>query len=313
VALRLGSLAAILERPQAADHFERALEMNVRMRARPWLARTQYEYARMLLASGGAEDEQRAAALLADALATARELDMPLLQERVLGVGGPVSAPPDSAGASGAGARISTPIPDTRSPTPDSVFCREGDYWTIAYAGKVVRLKDSKGVQYLAHLLGHPGQEFLALDLVQGLGVSAQGAAGNGAGTGTQGAWAADPGLPALDAQARREYRQRLAELRDELSEAEQFNDLARATKLRLEIELLGQQLAAALDLHGRDRKAGAASERGRLMVTKRIKSVLKTLDRLHPPLAHHLRACVKTGYCCVYTPPPGQPVVWHT
>jgi hypothetical protein len=65
--------------------------------------------------------------------------------------------------------------------------------------------------------------------------------------------------------------------------------------------------------LHGKDRKTGAAAERARLLITKRIKSALKSLDTLHPPLAHHLRACLKTGYYCVYTPPPGQAIAWQT
>jgi len=63
--------------------------------------------------------------------------------------------------------------------------------------------------------------------------------------------------------------------------------------------------------LGGRDRKVGAGAERARLMVTKRIKAVLQTIGKLHPPLAHHLRACVKTGYYCSYTPPPAQRVQW--
>jgi DNA-binding SARP family transcriptional activator len=44
----------------AARHFEDALEMNARMGARPWLARTQADYARMLCARAGGGDRQRA-------------------------------------------------------------------------------------------------------------------------------------------------------------------------------------------------------------------------------------------------------------
>jgi hypothetical protein len=43
-------LATTLEHwDEAAQHFEEALEMNARMKARPWLAHTQYQYATMLL------------------------------------------------------------------------------------------------------------------------------------------------------------------------------------------------------------------------------------------------------------------------
>jgi class 3 adenylate cyclase len=45
------------------------------------------------------------------------------------------------------------------------VFSMEGDSWTIAYAGKSVRLRDMKGLHCIAHLLRHPGQELHVADL----------------------------------------------------------------------------------------------------------------------------------------------------
>ena len=49
------------------------------------------------------------------------------------------------------------------------VFRREGEYWTVGYGEKSFRLKDSKGLGYLAHLLRHPGVEFHVLDLAGGI------------------------------------------------------------------------------------------------------------------------------------------------
>ena len=61
----LGLLAATMERWDAAErHFEDAIAMNARMGVRPWLARTQHDYAHMLLARGGPGDRERATALL---------------------------------------------------------------------------------------------------------------------------------------------------------------------------------------------------------------------------------------------------------
>lgn len=48
----------------------------------------------------------------------------------------------------------------------DRLFLREGDYWTIVYEGTVLRLRDTKGMRYLAELLGHPGERVAALDLL---------------------------------------------------------------------------------------------------------------------------------------------------
>ncbi|HYL58835.1 MAG TPA: AAA family ATPase [Candidatus Acidoferrales bacterium] len=80
----LGALAATLEKwDDAARHFEDALAMNARMDARPWLAHTQEQYATMLLARARPGDRDKAASLLESALATARELGMHALEERV--------------------------------------------------------------------------------------------------------------------------------------------------------------------------------------------------------------------------------------
>jgi len=80
----LGALAATLERwDEAVRHFEDAIAMNARMQARPWLAHTQYQYAAMLLARNQSGDRDKAAALLDAALATARELGMHALDERI--------------------------------------------------------------------------------------------------------------------------------------------------------------------------------------------------------------------------------------
>jgi hypothetical protein len=55
------------------------------------------------------------------------------------------------------------------SPPGQAIFCKEGEYWTIGYGRKSVRLKDTKGLGYLAHLLRHPGVEFHVLDLAGGI------------------------------------------------------------------------------------------------------------------------------------------------
>ncbi|MBI1884889.1 MAG: AAA family ATPase [Chloroflexi bacterium] len=79
----LGLLAAITSRwEEAEQHFERALEMNARMGARPWVAWTQHDYGRMLLARGRAADRRKALELLEAAMETARELAMKALLER---------------------------------------------------------------------------------------------------------------------------------------------------------------------------------------------------------------------------------------
>jgi tetratricopeptide (TPR) repeat protein len=50
--------------------------------------------------------------------------------------------------------------------TETSVFRLEGDYWSVGFEGRTVRIRDLKGMRYLAQLLAHPGREFHVLDLV---------------------------------------------------------------------------------------------------------------------------------------------------
>jgi len=51
----------------------------------------------------------------------------------------------------------------------ENVFHCEGDIWTIAYEGQTLRLRDFKGLSYIALLLQHPGEEFHATSLVTGV------------------------------------------------------------------------------------------------------------------------------------------------
>src|SRR5262249_38581037 len=248
VARPLGLLATLLARYDDAErHFEKALEMNARIRARIWVAHTQHDYARMLVARDQPGDREKAAALAAQALATAREVGMKPLEADVLEL---------QAAAGLAGAERVVAPEGRPTAAASAVFRRDGDVWTIAYEGKGLRLKDAKGVQYIACLLRHPGAEFHCADLA--------------AGRETESARAADRGDAGerLAPSARAAHRQRLQDLEAELAEATEWADTGRAEKLRGEIEFLREELSAAYGLGGRARKAADTSDRARKAVT---------------------------------------------
>jgi hypothetical protein len=71
---------------EAVAHFEVALRMNAGLGARPWLAHTQYDYARALLRREHPGDLQQAVDLLASAAASAQELGMRSLADKVASV-----------------------------------------------------------------------------------------------------------------------------------------------------------------------------------------------------------------------------------
>jgi response regulator receiver domain-containing protein len=180
-------------------------------------------------------------------------------------------------------------------------FRREGEFWTVAFEGAAFRLRDSKGLHYIAALLREPGRELHSLDLV-GSRASSEGASlyvGSDAG-------------PILDPQAKAQYRARLDELEQELREAEQWNDSERAARAKEERELLAHELAAAVGLGGRDRKAASDSERARINVTRAIKAVLERIAEHCPALAKHFEATLRTGTFCSYVPDPRSPLRWE-
>jgi uncharacterized membrane protein len=203
--------------------------------------------------------------------------------------------------AAGLGAEASTaPAPeDQPTPAASAAFQREGDFWTIAYEGQCLRLKDAKGLQYIAHLLRHTGREFHALELAAG--AEADHPVARDAGVEIA------PGLgdagEILDPQARSDYRQRVEELRSELEEATRWGDAGRADKLGQEIDFLTEELSAAFGLGGRARKAGDVADRARKAVTSRIRDTIARIGKEHPALGLHLENAIRTGVFCSYRP----------
>jgi hypothetical protein len=273
----------------AVRHFEDALTANTRMAARPQLARTQVDLAALLFRPGAAHDRPRALGLLDEARRTAAELGMIPLLARI-----------DALAAADGAADIWTAADPAR---PLKAFAgvlrKDGDYWTIAHGGRSVRVRDSKGLALLHRLIGSPGREFHALDLDSGGAEETRLVAG-------------DAG-EMLDAEARAAYGQRLRDLREELAEAEAFNDTGRASRVAEEIEFLGEELARGVGLGGRGRRVGSAAERARVNVARSLGRVLRKIAAAHPVVGQHLNATVHTGTFCAYTPDPRIPVSWSS
>lgn len=183
-------------------------------------------------------------------------------------------------------------------PASDAVaFVREGEYWTIGGRHRF-RLRDSKGLGYLARLIAEPGRELHALDL------ASDGSATAGHERTT---------LAPLDTEARHAYVERITELEITLDRAESDGDLARATAARDEIEWVRREIAAAYGLGGRDRPGPTAAERARQSVTKAIRVAIDRVADEDPELARHLDRGIRTGTFCSYDPDPGAGLRWET
>jgi tetratricopeptide (TPR) repeat protein len=177
-------------------------------------------------------------------------------------------------------------------PTSRRVVLAQADgWWSVSLDGTTVRLKDTKGLRYVAELVLRPGVEQHALDLVDRVeGVSLDGIDRRALG---------DAG-PALDGQARAAYRQRIEALRAEADEWLELGDLEAAERAQQELDQLVAQLANAFGLGGRDRVATAA-ERARLNVTRAIRSAISKLGEALPAAGEALGRQVRTGLYCVY------------
>jgi hypothetical protein len=287
----LGLLAETLDRLDDGErHFVQAIELNDRMGARPWAAHARSDLARLLRRRDATGDRRRAEQLDGEALATARELGMSALAARL-----------------GSEAADEHDVPSAGGIT-SATFLREGEYWTVRYGTDGFRIRDAKGLRYLARLLADPGREMLSLDLVrEGAPAAAAHHAEAELGSRDDG----DAGVQ-LDDQARAEYRRRLAELAAEVAEAEAWNDAERAERAEREAEFLKGEIARAVGLGGRQRRAASAAERARLSATRAIRLAITRIARHSPGLAKHLDTTIHTGTFCAYRPDGRIPITWQ-
>jgi tetratricopeptide (TPR) repeat protein len=198
-------------------------------------------------------------------------------------------------------------LEETPPPGLNGFRC-EGDYWSLTFEGRTVRVRDVKGLHYLARLLAEPGREFHVMDLVA---LESGGDAPVGhAEPELQSSGLGDSG-EMLDARAKEAYRRRLAESEEDIEEARAMGDTGRATQAGVERDFLVRELSRAVGLGGRDRRAGSTSERARASVTRAVRQAITRIRQHHPPLGKHLDHAIHTGAFCAYQPDARVPVGW--
>jgi hypothetical protein len=160
----------------------------------------------------------------------------------------------------------------------------------LSFQGRQVQLPDSKGLGDLTVLIAARGADVHVLTLV-GHTLARLGAD------------------PVLDEQAKAAFKSRLARLAREIDDADAAGSPGRAKPLRSERDALIRELTAATGLGGRDRRLGDEAERARKTVSARVRDALAKIERVHPELATHLRAALRMGTVCSYTP--AEPTTW--
>ncbi len=191
----------------------------------------------------------------------------------------------------------------------EKVFRREGEYWCVGFQRQTIRLRNLKGLGYLARLLSYPGRDLHVLDMVAG-----------GTGSGVDVDATLEVGLSIcsvldagvmLDGQARNAYRRRLGEIDEDCEEALAMGDQERAAQAQTERDCLVRELARAVGLGGRDRRAVSISERARASVTRAVRHAMARIDEYHPALGTHLERTIRTGTYCAYLPDPQVSAAW--
>ncbi len=208
------------------------------------------------------------------------------------------------------GDKSPAPLSSSSRIAGDNVFCREGEYWFLAFQKKTIRVRDLKGLRYLSRLLAHPGREFHVLDMV-----AAERGDTADMGAGAEAGLAVSSDLDAgvlLDERAKKAYRQRLAEIDEDREEAVAMGDHGRAAQAQAERDFLARELARAVGLGGRDRRAGSISERGRASVTRALRQAMARIEEHHPALGEHLGRTIRTGTYCAYLPDPQATAAWR-
>ena len=207
-------------------------------------------------------------------------------------------------------ARAAQRLPSAPRSALEGSMVEVGDLLEVSFAGRTTTVRDLTGFRTLRRLLAEPGREFHVLDLVA---VPEGRAPERRAESATaQEGFHVECGLPVLDDQAREAYRRRLAEIEEDIAEAEADGDRQRVELAESDRAFLVRELSAAVGLSGRSRTTGDPAERARSSVARSLRYALGVLAEQHAELAEHLRLHVRTGLYCRYVPDPTAPVTWR-
>ena len=174
-----------------------------------------------------------------------------------------------------------------RDSDAENVFRREGEYWSVVFEGEIIRVRDMRGVRYLARLLASPGREFHVVDLV-----------GRRAGGPADTTHVTEPGVrfrdagdagEMLDARAKEAYRRRLTEIEDDLEQARALGDASRVAQATAERDFLVARVVPRGWPRRTRSTVGSAAERARASVTRAVRQAMGRIRAHHPPLGAHL------------------------
>jgi hypothetical protein len=178
------------------------------------------------------------------------------------------------------------------------VFRKTGDQWLLSFEGKTVPHRHLKGMIYIHYLLEIAPRQEPTVQLRR----------------------VADPDFQPqllgndgeiLDELALYDFENRLSDIKEELQEALDNNDIGRQSKLIEEQLAIENERDTGNGLNGRKRRANDDLERNRKAVCNAIDNAIKSITVVHTPLGEHLDVHISRGDHCSYRLEPGKP--WST
>lgn len=166
----------------------------------------------------------------------------------------------------------------------ENQFTQKNKIWELVFNGEKVVLPDAKGFHDLAKLILSAGNEIHCLELIGGATLSGKEEL-------------------VMDDKAKSDYRNKLAQLKEDIDEAQDMNDSIRAGHLQIEYDKLVDFLSKSMGLGGKQRKVTNEADKARSAVTWRIRSAIKKIKETHNSLGDHLENSIKTGTFCSYVP----------
>lgn len=166
---------------------------------------------------------------------------------------------------------------------PRYAIVKRGDLWEMSFDGRSMIAIELKGFYDLARMLATPEKDFHCTELM-GTGLFAE-------------------GEPVFDEKAKRAYRKRLQELKEEIDELDLLHNHDRRTQLQMEYDSLMRHLTTALGIGGKRRKTNDPVEKVRSAVTWRVRKAIQRIEKEHPSFGKHLAVSIKTGVFCAYRP----------
>ena len=261
----LGMLATMLGRPDDAVWFlEQAVAVQEQVGALPGLAWTLAALGDALDLVGAEHDPTRAASC----------------RERARAIAG------------GLGMR---PLLDTmHEPVGHWSLRRDGADWVLYAGDERARLRDSRGLHYLARLLAGPRAEIAASALVVGQD-------------------AGPASLPARSSTGRARRPTGRGWTNWKPRPTQRTGPATRTTPPLSgpNVRRSWRSLRSGLGLGGRAREFTSVDERARISVTKALRAAVDRMAGPAPLCAAHLRASLRTGRYCRYEPGPGGPTGW--